>query len=85
MDAKIDVRVGVRELRSKLTYYLNLAREGTTVLVTSRDAVVAELKPPAPDALPPRKGGMMKGEIRMAEDFNTWPDEIIESFESGKF
>ena len=85
MDAENNVRVGVRELRSKLTYYLDLARGGTTVVVTSRGSVVAELRPPPSRALPPRRGGMLKGQIRMAEDFDTWPDDIMESFEAAKF
>jgi antitoxin (DNA-binding transcriptional repressor) of toxin-antitoxin stability system len=38
------IRVGVRELRNKLSRYLRLVREGQTVLVTDRDRVVAEIR-----------------------------------------
>ena len=35
---------------------------------------------PAP--LPPRKLGQMKGEIWMADDFDTWPQDIQASFDA---
>lgn len=40
---------------------------------------------PAPQAsagLPPRKLGQMKGEIWMADDFDTWPDDIQATFDA---
>ncbi len=38
--------------------------------------------PPAPAKLPPRQLGQMKGEIWMADDFDTWPDDIQAMFDS---
>lgn len=38
--------VGLKVLRSKLTEYVRLAEGGEVVLVTDRDRVVAELRPP---------------------------------------
>ena len=38
--------VGVKQLKSRLSEYLRLVRSGETVLVTDRDEVVAELRPP---------------------------------------
>lgn len=37
--------VGIRQLKSKLSEYVRLAREGETILVSHRDEVVAELGP----------------------------------------
>ena len=37
--------VGVKQLKSRLSEYLRLARSGETVLVTDRDEVVAEIRP----------------------------------------
>jgi hypothetical protein len=34
-----------------------------------------------PAKLPPRKFGQMKGEIWMADDFDTWPDDIQKIFD----
>jgi prevent-host-death family protein len=44
-------RVGLRELKNRLSEYVRLVRAGETVLVTDRGEVVAELCPPggAPD------------------------------------
>jgi antitoxin (DNA-binding transcriptional repressor) of toxin-antitoxin stability system len=49
-------KVGVRELKNRLSEYLRHARAGETVLVTDRGEVVAELAPPgrsADPSLPP--------------------------------
>lgn len=40
--------VGIRVLKNKLSEYVRLAESGETVLVTDRDRVVAELRPPDP-------------------------------------
>jgi antitoxin (DNA-binding transcriptional repressor) of toxin-antitoxin stability system len=39
-------RVGLRELKNRLSEYVRLARRGDIVLVTDRGQVVAELRPP---------------------------------------
>jgi antitoxin (DNA-binding transcriptional repressor) of toxin-antitoxin stability system len=38
--------VGLKVLKNKLSEYVRLAASGETVLVTDRDRVVAELRPP---------------------------------------
>ncbi|MBM4396081.1 MAG: prevent-host-death protein [Deltaproteobacteria bacterium] len=38
--------VGIKTLKDKLSEYVRLAAGGETVLVTDRDKVVAELRPP---------------------------------------
>ena len=37
--------MGVKQLKSRLSEYLRLVRNGETVLVTDRDEAVAELRP----------------------------------------
>ena len=44
--------VGLKVLKNKLSEYIWLAAAGETVLVTDRDAVVAEIGPPRPDRSP---------------------------------
>lgn len=44
----IDVRVGIRELKARLSYYVRLAREGERVIVTDRGKEVAELRAVTP-------------------------------------
>lgn len=43
--------VGIRELKSRLSEYIRLARRGESVLVTDRGEVVAELRPPGQSPL----------------------------------
>lgn len=45
--------VGVRELKARLSEYLRAVRAGEVFLVTDRDRVVAELRPPRAHVLPP--------------------------------
>jgi antitoxin (DNA-binding transcriptional repressor) of toxin-antitoxin stability system len=40
--------VGIKVLKNKLSHYVRLAASGETILVTDRDRVVAELRPPHP-------------------------------------
>lgn len=77
------IRIGVRELRGKLGDYLRQARKGARFLIVSRGEPVAELSAPS-DEEPerkPRQAGLMKGQIWMADDFDEWPPDILESFE----
>ena len=82
MDAENELKVGVRELRGRLSYFLDLAAKGTTVLVTSREAVVAEIKAPQSKKRVDRQFGRLKGRIRMDEDFIDLPDDVLNAMES---
>jgi antitoxin (DNA-binding transcriptional repressor) of toxin-antitoxin stability system len=44
--------VGLKILKNKLSEYVRLAAGGETVLVTDRDRVVAEIRPPQPGRSP---------------------------------
>ncbi|MBE7209882.1 MAG: prevent-host-death protein [Gluconacetobacter diazotrophicus] len=74
-------KVGVRELRGNLTGWLREVRQGQVLLVTSHDQVVAELHPPAPHLRRARQPGRLRGHIRMAEDFDRLPTEILDAIE----
>jgi len=63
----------VRELRGNLTRYLSEARQGTPILVTSHDSVIAEIRAPSAELRPARQQGALRGQIRMAADFDTLP------------
>ena len=75
------VRVGVRELRANLSGLLRQARQGTSFLVMSRNEVIAEIRPPSGAERPRRSPGMLKGKIRMAEDFDVLPDDVLSAME----
>ncbi len=74
-------RVDVRELRADLPSFLRQVRNGATILITSRDEVVAELRPPPALERPHRKPGALRGRIRMAPDFDRFPDEMLAAME----
>ena len=75
------IRVGVRELRANLSGLLRQARQGTSILVMSRNTVVAEIRPPAIAEPPRRMPGILKGKIRIADDFDSLPDDVLDIME----
>lgn len=74
------IRVGVRELRGNLSGYLRQARQGRSFVVMSRGQPVAELRAP-PRRTEARRPGGLKGRIRMAEDFDSLPDDVLDAIE----
>jgi len=77
------IRIGVRELRGKLGDYLRQVKSGARFLILSRGEPVAELGAPSDENAKrkPRQPGLMKGQIWVADDFDQWPEDILESFE----
>jgi antitoxin (DNA-binding transcriptional repressor) of toxin-antitoxin stability system len=75
------VRVGIRELRENLSAYMRQVQCGASVHITSHDKVIAELRPPSVDQLPPRRLGTLRGKIRMAPDFDETPADLIDAME----
>ena len=80
-DKKAPQQVGVRELRENLTGFLRQVRRGRSFLVTSRDQVLAELRPAPMAERPRRKPGALRGKIWMAPDFNTLPADVLAAME----
>ena len=48
--------VGVRELKDRLSHYLQLVEAGESVVVTHRGSVIAELRPPGPTTIAAEAG-----------------------------
>lgn len=44
MSATVTTRVGIRELKARLSHYLDRAAEGETIIVTDRGKAKAELR-----------------------------------------
>lgn len=55
---------GIKELKARLSEYLRLVRTGQTILVTDRNEVIAELRPPVPRSAP--QGGLDEALDRLA-------------------
>jgi antitoxin (DNA-binding transcriptional repressor) of toxin-antitoxin stability system len=56
--------VGIRALKNKLSEYVRLAASGEVVLVTDRDRVVAELRPPTPGRAPDAPDALLADAVR---------------------
>lgn len=82
-DPKIIVAAG--EFRANMSSYLKKISEGASFVIVSRGKPVADVvahAPPPP--LGPRPLGLMKGQFTIPDDFDTLPDDIIESFYASK-
>ena len=74
-------QVGVREFRDRMSTYIAHATAGETVTIMSRGKPVAQVVSPATAENWERKFGTMKGEIWMADDWDSWDEEELASFE----
>ncbi|EJC71730.1 antitoxin of toxin-antitoxin stability system [Rhizobium leguminosarum bv. trifolii WSM2012] len=75
-------RVGVREFRGNLTSFLKQVEEGQRFVLTSHHKVVAEIGPPSADFVM-RKPGALRGKIKVADDFDRLPADVLKSMEDG--
>ena len=61
--------VGVRELKSRLSHYLDRVKDGQTVVITERGREVARLVPSAPRSVPDRVKRLLEaGEVYWSGD-----------------
>ena len=79
-------RVEMADFRDDVAGYLHQVREGLSFVITADGAARAELRPvagPETEAAPTRPSliGAMAGQIWMADDFETWPEDILDAME----
>lgn len=74
-------RVGVREFRENLTEFLRQARQGASLLVMSREQVLAEVRPPPKAEQPRRRAGALRGKIEILPDFDALPSDVLAAME----
>ncbi|MEP0367249.1 MAG: type II toxin-antitoxin system Phd/YefM family antitoxin [Cyclobacteriaceae bacterium] len=67
--------------KSKLSALVEMALEGKEVIIGKRNKPLIRLSPVNDPKLQERKGGYLKGEIWIADDFNESNDEVIAAFE----
>jgi prevent-host-death family protein len=80
-----DVKVSVRDLRGRLSDHLRRVQQGESIVITSHDEPVARLVPIKPAQGEPRPFGFMKGQIRIAADFDETPPEVLAAMEADPF
>ncbi len=68
------------EARPPLSRLVERALEGQEIIISRAGEPALRLVPVQEDGTP-RKGGQWKGKVRIAEDFDEWPDDIARSFD----
>lgn len=69
----------IHEAKSRLSKLIEYALNGEEVIIAKAGQPMVRLVPIRPDESF-RKGGQWKGRVRIAEDFDTLPDDIAAAF-----
>lgn len=68
-------RASIYEAKTHFSALVERARAGEEIEITKNGQVVARLSPAQP-VRPKRKLGDLAGKVRLAPDFDRWPDDI---------
>lgn len=69
----------IHEAKSQLSKLVERAMDGEEVIIAKAGTPMVRLVPIRSDATP-RQGGQWQGRVRIAEDFDTLPDDIAFAF-----
>ena len=76
------IQVNMHEAKTRLSQLAEMVWAGDEVVIAKAGKPYLDLKPHLP-AGRIRVPGHYKGKIRIAEDFDELPEELLESFEGG--
>jgi len=76
-----ETTISVRDLRDHLSEHIRHVSGGGSVVVTSRGRPVMRLMPVEPPQPIERPFGFMKGQIKMAPDFDETPADILNAID----
>jgi len=74
------MKVNMHEAKSQLSKLGELAWKGEKIVIAKAGKPYLDLIPHKSRGIP-RKPGLLKGKIDMADDFEATPDEVIKLFE----
>jgi prevent-host-death family protein len=74
------ISVGMHEAKTTLSRLVDAAQSGEEVVITRRGQPVVKLEPVAPAEPCVSLYGSLKGQIKMADDFDELPDDIAKAF-----
>ena len=77
------MKINMHEAKSQLSKLGEKAWAGETVVIAKAGKPYLDLLPHK-DRREPRKPGRFKGQIKISEDFDQTPEEIIAGFEGGQ-
>lgn len=69
----------IHEAKSRLSKLIEHALNGEEVIIAKAGQPMVRLVPIRPDESP-RQGGQWKGKVRIAEDFDQLPEDMIAAF-----
>ena len=69
----------VHDAESQLSKFIERALQGEDVVIAKSGTPVVRLTPIQADTSP-RLGGQWKGRVKMADDFDSLPDDLAEAF-----
>jgi prevent-host-death family protein len=75
------ISVGMHEAKTTLSRLVDAARSGEEVVITRRGEPVVRLEPMPPAEPHVSLYGSLKGQIKMADDFDELPEDILKAFE----
>ena len=75
--------VNIHEAKTQLSKLLEQVQSGEEIIIAKAGAPVARLTPYTPPKRKIAPPGAMKGEIRIAEDFDKPVDELFECLNDG--
>jgi prevent-host-death family protein len=75
------ISVGMHEAKTTLSRLVDAARSGEEVVITRRGEPVVKLEPVPPAKPRVSLYGSFKGQIKMADDFDELPEDILKAFE----
>jgi prevent-host-death family protein len=73
------IQVNMHEAKTRLSSLVQLVEQGERVVIARDGVPVAEIVPHEVEA-PPRKGGQLRGQIWISDDFDAPMPEIEELF-----
>lgn len=76
----VDVIVNTHEAKTQLSKLIERAAAGEEIILAKAGKPMARLVPYHHDA-EPRRPGAWRGRVRMSDDFDATPDEIVDAFE----
>ena len=74
------MNVNVHEAKTRLSELLRRVEAGETVVIARSGTPVARLVPAQP--VQPRRPGAWRGRVRLAPDFDTTPQELLDAMET---
>jgi prevent-host-death family protein len=73
-------QVGMHEAKTKLSQLVERAEAGEDIVIARNGKPVARLVPIPPAGSFAAARGVLKGRVRIADDFDDLPDDIAEAF-----